>query len=337
MGEERGNRPNGGRQIPYWLKVAGSEPCTGFQVSTDVVETWEAYDFWCDTVFYNFNAAREPEKRFSAMVKGIVSRRGAFTTYDSDEMTGARTIEHISRDGDDEINLGVVLAGIRRQAEGDDTETNAVAGDLFIYNASTPSRVRWSKHRGLHLCLPLAEIGSGIGKISASEAIRHLSTSRLAPFLKGQLTMLAANMDMLSSQERAIMLQSSIDLAVATLRSALLPDEDFTQAGDGLFVAACRYVDEHLADRNLDPAHIAQALGCSRATLYRRFADRDLTIAGYVRELRLQKMMSLLKSAPRSVAISQIAHSAGFNDSVSTVQIFRKRFGGRPRDFREIT
>jgi AraC-like DNA-binding protein len=302
-----------------------------------MVGAQEAYDFWCDTVFYNFNAIRKPEKEFSAIVKGVVSRRGAFFTYNSDEMTGARTTEHISRDGDDEINLGVVLAGTRQQAEGDDTETNAGAGDLFFYNAATPSRIRWSRHRGLHLCLPLAEVGSGIGKISASEAVRHLSASRLAPFLKNQLTLLAQNLDNLSTDEQAVMLQSSIDLAVTTLRSALLPDGVAWQDGDGLLVAACQYIDEHLADRNLDPAHIVQALGCSRATLYRRFADRDLTIAGYVREMRLQKMMSLLKSAPKSVAISQIAHAVGFSDSVSAIQMFRKRFGGRPRDFRQIT
>lgn len=58
--------------MPYRLKVAGSEPCTGFQMSTDMVGIPEAYDFWCDTVFYNFNAARKPEKEFSATVKGIV-------------------------------------------------------------------------------------------------------------------------------------------------------------------------------------------------------------------------------------------------------------------------
>jgi hypothetical protein len=185
MGDERGGRPNGGRHVPYWLQAAGSESCTRLEVSTGAVDAREAYDFWCDTVFYNFNAVRKPEKEFSATVKGVVSRRGAFFTYDSDDITGARTIEHINRDGDDEINLGVVLAGTRQQAEGDDTETNAGTGDLFFYNAATPSRIRWSRHQGLHLCLPLAEVGSGIGKISASEAIRHLSTSRLAPFLKG--------------------------------------------------------------------------------------------------------------------------------------------------------
>lgn len=302
-----------------------------------MVGAQEAYDFWCDTVFYNFNAIRKPEKEFSAIVKGVVSRRGAFFTYNSDEMTGARTTEHISRDGDDEINLGVVLAGTRQQAEGDDTETNAGAGDLFFYNAATPSRIRWSRHRGLHLCLPLAEIGTGIGKISASEAVRHLSSSRLAPFLKGQLTMLAEGMDGLSPEEQAVMLQSSIDLAVVTLRAALLPEEGIPQAKGGLFVAACLYIDGHLADQGLDPARIAQALGCSRATLYRRFADRDLTIAGYVREMRLQKMMRLLKSTPRSMTISQMATLAGFGDPVTMMQMFRRRFGGAPSDFRKTT
>ncbi len=335
MGEEREGRPNGGRQIPYWLQSAGNEPCTRIGVSTGVVDSREAYDFWCDTVFYNFNAVRKPEKEFSAAVKGVVSRRGAFFTYDSDEMIGARTIEHIRRDGDDEINLGIVLAGTRQQIDGDHTESSAGAGDLFLYNAATPSRIRWSRHRGLHLCLPLAEIGEGMGKISASEAMRQVSTSRLAPFLKGQLTMLAENLDMLSVEEQTVMLQSSIDLAVATLRSALSPGMAAWQGGDGLFISACRYIDDHLTNQDLDPARIAQALGCSRATLYRRFAGHGLTIACYVREMRLQKMMGLLKSTPKAVTISQMAAAAGFSDPVTMMQMFRRRFGGVPSDFRQ--
>lgn len=254
-----------------------------------MVDAHESYDFWCDTVFYNFATARRSEQEFSAAVKGLASRRGAFFTYSSGEMTGTRAIERIRNDGNDEINLGVVLSGTRDQSEADDTRTRAGAGDLFFYNAAMPSRVRWSTHRGLHLCLPLAEIGPGVRGISAANAVRSLSASHLAPFLKRQLAMLAEDMDSLFSGEQSIMLRNTLDLAVATLRAALMPKDDDWQ-GDSLFVVACRYIDEHLADRNLDPAMIARAHGCSRATLYRRFADRDLTVAGYIREMRLQKI-----------------------------------------------
>lgn len=101
-----------------------------------------------------------------------------------------------------------------------------------------------------------------------------------------------------------------------------------------LWLAASRLIDLQLAHPGLDAAFIAARLGCSRATLYRAFADRDLAVAGYIREQRLQRVWCLLHSLPASVPIAEVARRCGFLDSTSFSRLFRRRFGVRARDVR---
>lgn len=103
---------------------------------------------------------------------------------------------------------------------------------------------------------------------------------------------------------------------------------------DGLLLAACRLIDLQLAHPGLDVSFIASRLGCSRATLYRAFAARELAVAGYIRERRLQRVWGLLHSLPASVPIAEVARRCGFLDSTSFSRMFRRRFGVRARDVR---
>src|SRR5690606_41963770 len=74
-----------------------------------------------------------------------------------------------------------------------------------------------------------------------------------------------------------------------------------------LCLAAQRYIDPNLSRPALDAATLALAIGCSRATLYRAFADHGLTVVGYIREQRLQKFHRLLKTAAKGGPIAVLA------------------------------
>ena len=85
-----------------------------------------------------------------------------------------------------------------------------------------------------------------------------------------------------------------------------------------------------LDDPNLDATSIADALGCSRATLYRAFADHSATVYGYIRELRLQRAKERLEAATREETVAEIAGSLGFTDPSNFGRAFRRRFGHAP-------
>ncbi|MBQ2263635.1 MAG: helix-turn-helix domain-containing protein [Loktanella sp.] len=64
------------------------------------------------------------------------------------------------------------------------------------------------------------------------------------------------------------------------------------------------------------------------------FADHDVTVAGAIRELRLQRLMRLLQTAPDGLPIVRLAERCGLYDAPNVNQMFRKRFGMSPRDIR---
>jgi AraC-like DNA-binding protein len=115
--------------------------------------------------------------------------------------------------------------------------------------------------------------------------------------LRLQLLALASMAPRATDPVRAAALQATVDLAGSVLCCELgsrLEDE----ANDaGLYAAAQLFVGRHLASPRLSPGVIARQLRCSRAHLYRVFARRGETVAGYVR------------SAPKPTATAQIAAS----------------------------
>jgi len=131
------------------------------------------------------------------------------------------------------------------------------------------------------------------------------------------------------------MVQVTADLLLTVLRETVAsrgePSADDLRA---YFVAAKRIIHQRLADFNLSPKSIADALQCSRATLYRAFRAHGLTVAAYIREVRLQEAWRRLEESSPHASIAEIAAACGFSDSVHFRRIFRERFDIHPRDVR---
>ena len=95
---------------------------------------------------------------------------------------------------------------------------------------------------------------------------------------------------------------------------------------------AKRYIDQHLAEPDLDPATTAAALGISTGHLHRLFEPTGTSFAQYVQRSRLLKCRDSLGSvsgAGRSVA--DIAFGWGFNSLATFYRAFAREFGSSPR------
>jgi len=95
------------------------------------------------------------------------------------------------------------------------------------------------------------------------------------------------------------------------------------------------YIENHLQEKELDPASIAAAAGVSVRHLHRLFAAKGCTVAEWIRERRLERCRSEL-SDPRNLdgKITDIALHWGFVDAAHFSHCFRKEFGTSPRQFR---
>jgi|GEM_PF-524846 len=329
--------PDQGR---YQSEYGAPKSHVAIQLSTDGLAPTETYDYWRQMAYYDFAAdPYRPDAEtgpFQARAFSVISPLGQFYVCRSDAVCGRRTPRQIRLDGIDHFSLGLVLSGQRHYAEQDGTTLTSKRGHLFLYDAVRPSRLAWSAHHGVHVALPrpVVEAALGTARLPAPEASRALNRSALAPFLRGQLRLFARRAASLDKRARTLIFDQTVRLLLAVLQEVASGQPGRIDRG-AYYVAAIRYIDSHLADPNLNVPEIAGAVGCSRATLYRAFAEQGLEPAGYIREARLAQAARLLQSQEYGGTIRDLALQCGFVDVDRFRNAFRRRYGMTPAEFRK--
>lgn len=309
-------------------------------ISTDSATVAERYDYWRDLVFYNFDADpmdRAANRAFSASGFGTPFKEAEIHRWKSDAMTGRRTLDQAGRDGTDTISFGFILSGSRIAAFPDGSELAGHAGQPFIYDSARGSQLRWSKHEGLHLVLRRENVAAALGSDipSAAELTGRLSTLPLVALLREQLVSTSDNIAALPQPERAFALSQVAQLATfALLRVGTGRPADERRARAAVHAAAIQLIKRNIASAQLTPGRIAMALGCSRSTLFRAFADRDETLQRAIHAIRLEKAQAMLLATGPDTSVSEIAARCGFYDASNFSARFLARFGYRPSERR---
>lgn len=307
-------------------------------ISTSSVHEAEAYDYWRTIAFTDFCAdapSKQIERRFQASAKGVTCEAADFFVTQSDAVSGRRSMKHIAQDGLDSISLGFILQGTRRARSQDGEEFVASAGDLFVYDARVPSEVSLTRHKVIYLVIRRKDLTEVFGPDVPTVAIlkQRLQTSPLIPVLRENLGLLARNHETLTGGERSVL----IDQARQISRQAFIDRTDSsatTESDPLIFVAALRHIERNYADIHLDVDSLCQALRCSRSTLYRAFAARDLKVAETILAVRLDRAKSLIEQRDLSITISSIAEQCGLFDTANFSRQFKRRFGMTPRERR---
>lgn len=315
--------------------------CVALDVSTATLDARHAYDFWRELVFYGFSADRRPAEagEFSAEARALISPRAEFASFRSKGLSGGRTRAGYHGDGNADLTLGFTLAGNRRHSFGEERHL-ARPGELYLYDASSPSKVEWDDHEGFYLVLRHADVAAVMGQMHmpVEELLPRLNASALLPFLRDQMFMLSKDRGALSANQREAVLNASLDMALAMLGSLAPAGESAANGGHrrGLMAAAERYIGANIANPRLDADAIARAVGCSRATLYRAFADQGKSVAGQIRALRMIRARRLLEQSAPHVAIAGIIAACGLDDPHHFSRMFRRQFGVAPKDIKGI-
>jgi AraC-like DNA-binding protein len=103
---------------------------------------------------------------------------------------------------------------------------------------------------------------------------------------------------------------------------------------DRVHAAAIEYIERHLGDQRLRPPQIAAALGVSLRYLHRAFDDKDVTVARYLRERRLEQVALALRTAERQPSLHDLADRYGFGSQDQLARAFRRRYGSSMTEFR---
>ncbi|PWJ82311.1 AraC family transcriptional regulator [Pseudaminobacter salicylatoxidans] len=323
-----------------WSPAHGPAPFPTFlEVSTDGVSAHEAYDFWREAVFYNFDADRpsqEQHSSFCGLGRVVLTREAEFYSYRSDAVSGGREKTHIEADGRTDVELGVVLSGHRRYRLDDDSSGQAGPGAFFVFDEARPCRVAWDAHSGMHLSLRREAVEAALGcpMPSSGSIADALGRSRLAPVLKSQFALISKHMDRLDPGMRGFLLHQTAELALYAIGRLGLAKSVGERERAALFAAAQRIIETHYGNPAFGVAMLVQALGCSRATLYRAFADHGMTVVDAIRNIRLTHARRMLEVTDNHVLIANVALRCGFEDPPNFNRAFRRRFGMSPSEAR---
>ena len=306
-------------------------------VSTAHIAPTSRFDFWCTDIVRSarFDPPTQRQRQdFQATVLSLATSTGEMHYAESDPFNAHITRHTIRQAPCDELALMLVFDG-QVQCRYENDETTAMrSGDFFLLDGSRPTSLYFSRHAIVQIDLQRSMLEAAFGGCLPAPGLVNaaLAQSGLAGLLRDHLRQFPRVVQTLAPIERLALLDASEAFAVATIQAACEAGQPFKQEGPGLYSAAQRYIKRHLAHPDLSPDVVAAGIGCSRSTLYREFASRELTVQGYIRELRLQQLMRALQKDDRSLPIQTLAMRCGLYDSPNVNRMFRKRFGMSPTE-----
>lgn len=308
--------------------------------STSRLPVESAYDIWRETVLSFYDPDPLPKgQAFAAEGHMIVWQQADFCVYSSSAIAGNRTSRQMERDGIGDVSIGLVLSGSRGHDLDEAGQYRTKAGEFYAYDAKRPSRIVWGDHEAVYLNLRQADLRACLGGDipSALDIARYLETCSLAPFLRSQYQLLAHNVTKLSPADRALLLGQARALTLSALRGLGRKNHKAAPPQQEVLLAmALRYMEAHLFEPGLNADQVAFAIGCSRATLYRLFAEHEHSVSQSITSARLTRARDMLRSDP-GASNEQVAYLCGFTDVRTFYRAFRRHFGTSPAEARRST
>jgi AraC-like DNA-binding protein len=213
-------------------------------------------------------------------------------------------------------------------------------GDFTLLDLSRPCQLvdRGEEHRNVAVKFPHAALPLRNDELADLTAVPISGRDGLGAAISSLARHMARHLDDLDSTEGTRLATALIDLLTVALAERL--DRRAALASDtrrrALLASVLTFIDKHLADPRLSPRAIATAHHISLRHLYKLFESSEISVAGWIRERRLERCRRDLADptlADRSV--TAIAARWGFTDPAHFSRAFRAAYGLPPTEYRQ--
>ncbi len=311
-------------------------------VSTDEVPVEERFPYWRELnkkllVPYDLRCDPRWESRFRV--------RAGFSGCGPVQVTLVTMTPHsvhrtarLIRQADPEVwEVGCTVRGGSVLTQ-DGRSSELGVGDLVLVDTSRPYRIDQTDCEVLLLHFERSRMPLAAGDLRCLSGVRIPGDRGIGALTSQFMLHLAGSLPGLTPTETgrlsAVVLEVlTTALAHALEREGQLPADTRQRA---LLARIDAFVRANLGEPGLDPETIAAAHHISRRYLHRLFQQEGRTVAGSIRELRLERCRRDLTD-PRlaSRPVHAIAARWGFGSAAHFSAAFRAAYGVSPRQYRE--
>jgi AraC-like DNA-binding protein len=305
--------------------------------TTDGVPAAQRLAYWREGVMRRMVpvAVGGTGRSFNGRMRRIVGDGLELIEYASGDVVAVRSPARCRVDGCDDVTIDMMRRCTRASMEHGATR-RIEAGDLYLVDYAKPSEVIRGTHCTVGVTMSRRVAREVLGADIDPRAGMTFAPSGLARVLCHHLQMTFDEADRMSIPERAVAAKVAKDMALALLQASHETVRNPECFAHGFYHGALGLIDRECGDPCLTPGRVALALGCSRAALYRAFAEHGETVSAAIWQARLELARRMLTSAEGvCLLISEIAARSGFRDMPSFSRMFRQRYGMTPSDARE--
>ena len=207
------------------------------------------------------------------------------------------------------------------------------AGDIKITDYARPFHSVATDYENLMVIVPRESVPAALLAMEP-HGLRFARESGAARLIGAALQEFYAQADHLTMSEAEAAIQGIVALTASCARARLAgEDSDRLKSRRK---AALDYVDAHLANAQLGPDEIAEAINLSRASLY-RLLDAEGGIRAVLLKRRLDEALRLmLEDNNDEHSMKNIVKSCWFGGTSQFSRAFRARFGVSPRQYRAL-
>jgi AraC-like DNA-binding protein len=257
-------------------------------------------------------------------------------------VTVRRTPKLISQADPDMLKMLLVCDDSTSVVEQGGQQARLSAGDFAFYDTRRPYEVSLGigldrPARALTFMFPPALLPLPPSGLRRLAAVRIPATAGLGDLTSQFLLQLARNVDHYSQAEAARLSTAALEVLATRLAHELdVRDWDTPEARrQALLTTVQGFIQQHLGDPWLSPGTIAAAHHVSLRSLHQLFHDAGLTVAGWIRQRRLEGCRrDLADPALASRPVAAIAARWGYSSASDFSRAFRAAHGLPPAEYR---
>ena len=256
-------------------------------------------------------------------------------------ITVRRTAESISQADPDLLKIFLVCGGGSSVVDQGGQQARLSSAEFAFYDTRRPYEVACGvddrRTRVMTFMFPPSLLPLPRNRVRSLAAVRIPATAGLGDLTSQLLLQLARDVDHYSPAEAARLSTAALEVLATRLAHELDARDWGTPEArrHALLTTVQAFIQQHLGDPQLTPTGIAAAHHVSLRSLHQLFHDDGLTVAGWVRQRRLERCRrDLADPALASRPVAAIAARWGFASAADFSRVFRAVHGMPPAEYR---